>query len=70
LAIHRQALPNLPESKARLLRQADLPDTYATRKRLVQPQKTDYVLSGSVSARFTVRKTPEKTPTHKQEKRP
>jgi hypothetical protein len=36
----------------------------------VQPQKTDYVLSGSVSARFTVRKTPEKTPTHKQEKRP
>jgi hypothetical protein len=70
LAIHRQNLPDLPESKAALLRQAQLPDTYTTRRRLVQTQKTKYVLNGNVSARFTVRKTPEKTPTHKQEKRP
>lgn len=70
LAIHREALPDLPESKAALLRQANLPDTHTTRKRLVQTQKTRYVLNGSVAGRFTVRKTPEKTPTHKQETRP
>jgi hypothetical protein len=67
VAIHRQELPDLPDSKAKILAEADLPDARDFGRQVEQTQRTDYVLSGSATATVTVRQNPEKTAIHEQE---
>jgi len=61
LALGTRELDELPETKARILSQARILDTHAFRKSLVRNVRTAYVVSGSASAAFEVRKKPNET---------
>ncbi len=66
LAVRKQELPDLPDSRARILAQADPLNTRRFSRALVQKMTTDYVLSGSASAAFKVVKRPKETLIRKQ----
>jgi hypothetical protein len=59
LAIGEQELPALPPSRAALLQEANVPDVMPFRRALVRSRESEYVLSGSASASFEVRRRPE-----------
>jgi len=61
LAIERAEMPDLPASRAQILSQANVPDTRSFQRSLVQTVKTHYLIDGSGSATFTVRREPEAT---------
>jgi hypothetical protein len=58
LAIDQRELPDLPESKARVLTDAGRLDTQRFENALVQTAPSDYVLDGSAAAEFGVQKEP------------
>jgi hypothetical protein len=66
LALGQRELPDMPESKAGILAQADKLDTRMYSKTDVQSQKTDYVINGSAAASFTVQQRPKQTLLHEQ----
>jgi len=59
LAIGTRELPDLPQSRAKIIAEARRIDTKTFTQALVREQKTKYVLSGSAAARFTVRAKPQ-----------
>jgi hypothetical protein len=61
LAIEHAEMPDLPASRAQILSQANVPDTRSFQRSLVQTIKTHYLIDGSSSATFTVRREPEAT---------
>jgi len=61
LAMDQKELPDLPGSKAAILRQAQTLDTAAFSAALVRQVPCHYLLSGSASASFQVQKTPRET---------
>jgi hypothetical protein len=61
LALDHNELPDLPGSKAAIIRQADRLDTAAFSASLEQSEPTPYVLRGSVIAKIEVTKTPRQT---------
>ena len=61
LALAQRELPDLPSSRAQILGQAELLDTRTFRKALVRTMKTDYLVTGSAKADFTVRRRPAQT---------
>jgi hypothetical protein len=58
LAVGEQELPELPPSRAALLREANVPDVKPYRRALVRSQEVPYVVGGSASASFEVRRRP------------
>lgn len=66
LAIRKQELPDLPDSRARIIAQADNLNTRRFSRAVVQKMPTDYVLTGSTSAAFKVVKRPKETLIRKQ----
>jgi hypothetical protein len=61
LALHRSELPDLPESKARILSEAKLLDARAFRRAVVRSLPCEYVIVGSAEAQFEVRDRPTET---------
>jgi len=61
LALGDRELPDLPESKTRILKQADLPDTEAFARSIVRELTSDYVLNGSSTVELVVQKRPTET---------
>jgi hypothetical protein len=61
LAIAQSELPDLPESRAKILSEARILDTRTFRRSLVQTLKSDYIVSGSLGAKFRVQKEPGET---------
>ena len=66
LAIRKHELPDLPDSRARIIAQADSLNTRRFSRAIVQKMPTDYVLTGSASAAFKVVKRPKETLIRKQ----
>ncbi|NBB95582.1 MAG: hypothetical protein GVY16_07555 [Planctomycetes bacterium] len=62
LAIGKTELPDLPASKADLLRGLDVPDTFATQGAITKTVESDYVLQGRKELTVTVKKHPNETP--------
>lgn len=58
LALGQRELPDLPASKAAILRQADEPDTRSFTTTLVRQQPSQYVFRGSGKASFQVKARP------------
>ena len=61
LAVKQQELPDLPDSKARILAEAERLDSKQFSEALVRSVQTDYVLQGSASAGFRVQIHPQQT---------
>jgi hypothetical protein len=61
LAVRHRELPDLPESKAQILRQTTQMDIHRFSEALVRSVPTQYVLSGSASAGFEVQERPKET---------
>ncbi|MGB2821986.1 MAG: hypothetical protein WBF17_13465, partial [Phycisphaerae bacterium] len=61
LAIAQSELPDLPDSRAKILSEARILDTRTFRRSIVRTLKTDYIISGSLSASFRVQKEPVET---------
>ncbi|MDY6912971.1 MAG: hypothetical protein SVT52_00715 [Planctomycetota bacterium] len=61
LAVGSREMPDLPESKARILSEADLSDMHKFTQTLVRSLPSDYVLRGTVMAEFQVRRQPKET---------
>jgi len=62
IALDKKELPDLPASKAAMIKQAKLLDTKTFRRSLLRETKVNYVLTGSVQASFTVTKHRSQTP--------
>jgi len=58
VALGQRELPDLPDSKAQLIRQAQLPRTYKFTDVLERAVQLPYVTDGSAAAGFTVRREP------------
>lgn len=61
LALGRKELPDLPQSRMRIITEAGQLDTAPFSKTLVRSVQTAYVLNGSAEAAFTVRTQPRET---------
>ncbi|MFB3893774.1 MAG: hypothetical protein ACE15C_17310 [Phycisphaerae bacterium] len=61
LALGQKELPDLPESKARLIDEANLLDTHVFTDSVKATMPSQYVLKGDVSAAFTVQAKPQET---------
>jgi len=61
LAIAQGELPDLPDSRAKILSEARILDTRTFRRSIVRTLKTDHIISGSLSAKFRVQKKPGET---------
>jgi len=61
LALAQRELPDLPDSRAKILSEASLLDTKAFRRSLLQTLPSEYIFSGSLSASFRVQREPAET---------
>jgi ribosomal protein S28E/S33 len=61
VALGQKELPDLPDSKARLIREAALPEARQFTETLIRTQPSPYVLGGQASATITVQDLPQKT---------
>lgn len=61
IALGPKELPDLPDSRARILREARLPDTTTFTRAIVRTMPAKYVMFGSTSASFRVEKRPKPT---------
>ena len=68
LAVDKRELPDLPDSRARIIAQADTLNTRSFSRAIVQKMPTGYVLSGAAGAAFKVVKRPKETLIRKQGK--
>ena len=66
LSVRQRELPNLPASKAGIIAEADLLDTTHFTRAVVRTISSEYVLTGSVQAAFSVQKKAGQTILHKQ----
>ncbi len=64
IALQQRELPQLPDSKARMIREANIPRTHKFTDVLVRPVPAEYVISGSARASFTVKLRPTETLLH------
>jgi hypothetical protein len=62
IALGEKELPDLPASKAAMIKQANLLDTRTFGRSLLRQTKVNYVLTGSARASFTVTKHRSQTP--------
>jgi hypothetical protein len=60
LALGTSELPDLPESKARIMAQSQLPEMKKFSQSLVQSVKTEFPIQGCASAEFKVENKPQK----------
>jgi hypothetical protein len=64
LALGEQELPDIPESKGRLLLEGGQPEANAFTSSVVRPLETQYVLEGSAAAEFEVANHPSQRSIH------
>jgi hypothetical protein len=58
MSLGQQRLPELPDSQAQILKQADVLDTFTFSDAEIRPMASEYVLSGEVAVEFNVQKNP------------
>lgn len=61
IALGQSELPDLPLSKAQLIMEANIPDTFVFKKSIMQSKKTKFVIRGSKTATLKVQKQTNET---------
>jgi hypothetical protein len=64
LSLGQEELPDLPDSRSRVIREAKLPRTYQFTETLIKQFPTQWVISGQAGASFTVKRRPQETLLH------